>query len=480
MKATTLKRDNRFALRNDKGLGVQSYGDSNDYPQQVMEIVNASGTGKACVGVYAKFISGKGFEDVDLYKKIVNRFGHTNDYISDQISKDFAEFGGFAIHVNYNANFQICELQHIPFEQLRFKALDPDSGYFDKLAIHPDWGRRFLNLRKWKKDDIKFIDFFNPDPEEIKAQVDESKGWANYKGQILYFSNEGERVYPLPIYDAVLTDMNTEEGISNVSNRNARNNFMAAGMLIETVDDNESAANIEPGDSESEDERRLSSGESREDEKTATEVALKSFQGDESACKIMHVTIGTGETAPVFTSFKGTNYDKEFNVTLASSQSNIGKSFNQPPILRAENVGANFGADLMKNAYDYYNSVIENERLAVERVFATIFQHWFEPTSGNYSITPLSYDIKTTRLSEIPLEVLSTLTANEKRGLIGYSELDDSNNQSLLADKIGVGGVTAMVSIVSDPIMTNDQKKGLLKTLFSLSDDDLNSIIPVV
>jgi len=157
------------------------------------------------------------------------------------------------------------------------------------------------------------------------------------------------------------------------------------------------------------------------------------------------VTIGTGETAPVFTSFKGTNYDKEFNVTLTSSQSNIGKSFNQPPILRAEDVGANFGADLMLNAYNYYNSVTENERLAVERVFATIFQHWFEPTSGNYSVTPLSYEVEMT-----------------------------------LADRLGEKQLTEFMKIINDSAITPDLKRSIAKTLFGLSEDEANSLIPII
>jgi hypothetical protein len=442
MKATVLKRDKRFELRNDKGLGVQAYGENNDYPQQLMEIVDASGTGKSCVGVYSKFISGKGFEDKDFYKQIVNRFGHTNDYISDQVSKDLAEFGGFAIHANYNANFQICELQHIPFEQTRFKALDPDNGFFDKVAIHPDWGKRFINLRKWKKDDIQFIDFFNPDPVEIQQQVDAAGGWANYKGQIYYYSNEGERVYPLPIYDAVLTDMNTEEGIANVSNRNARNNFLTAGMLIDKVADNDSPK-VETLGSEIENERRQEEGEKREDERNATEQALRSFQGDETACKIIYIQVESDEEKPEFVSFKGTNYDKEFNVTLASSQSNIGKSFNQPPILRAENVGANFGADLMLNAYNYYNSVTENERLVLERTFTTLFQHWFEPTSGNYSITPLSYEVEMT-----------------------------------LADRLGDAQLKEIILLLNDKTLSFEQKVAICKTLFGLSDEESRNLVP--
>ena len=426
MKASILKRDKRFDLRNDRGLGVQSYGEYNDYPQQLIEIVNASGTGKSCVNTYAKFISGKGFEDKDFYKKIVNRFGHTNDYICDQISKDFAAFGGFAIHVNYNANYKICEIQHIPFEQARFKALDPDSGFFDKIALHNDWGKRFLNLRKWKKDDIQFIDFFNSDPEEIKLQIDAAGGWANYKGQILYYSNEGERVYPLPVFDAVLTDMNTEEGISNVSNRNARNNFLSAGMLINYSNTNKSAA-----EEKTEDEGQL-------------ESTIKGFQGDEKAGKIMYVELEDGDTKPEFVSFKGTNYDKEFNVTLASSQANIGKAFNQPPILRAENVGANFGADLMKNAYDYYNSVTENERLVIERAFTTIFKNWFELTDNNYSVIPLSYDVEMS-----------------------------------LADRLGEKQLTEFMKLLNDSAITPDLKRSIAKTLFGLSEDEANSLIPI-
>ena len=426
MKASILKRDKRFDLRNDRGLGVQSYGEYNDYPQQLIEIVNASGTGKSCVNTYAKFISGKGFEDKDFYKKIVNRFGHTNDYICDQISKDFAAFGGFAIHVNYNANYKICEIQHIPFEQTRFKALDPDSGFFDKIALHNDWGKRFLNLRKWKKDDIQFIDFFNSDPEEIKLQIDAAGGWANYKGQILYYSNEGERVYPLPVFDAVLTDMNTEEGISNVSNRNARNNFLSAGMLINYSNTNKSAA-----EEKTEDEGQL-------------ESTIKGFQGDEKAGKIMYVELEDGDTKPEFVSFKGTNYDKEFNVTLASSQANIGKAFNQPPILRAENVGANFGADLMKNAYDYYNSVTENERLVIERAFTTIFKNWFELTDNNYSVIPLSYDVEMS-----------------------------------LADRLGEKQLTEFMKLLNDSAITPDLKRSIAKTLFGLSEDEANSLIPI-
>jgi len=455
MKVGKLKKDRRYDSRNDKQYGIQTYGENNNYPQQVMMIVDSSATGKPCVDVYSKFISGRGFIDKEFYRKVINRKGQTNDYILNQISRDFALIGGFAIHVNYNANYQIVEIQHVPVETLRFDKLD-ESGNFDKIKRHPDWGRQFLQLRKWKKEDIEEFYFFNPDPEVIEAQVMDAGGWPSYKGQILYYSNQGDKVYPLPVYDNVLTDMNTQEGVSNVSNRNARNNFLAAGMLVDFVNTDES-----------------------EKQENETEKALLEFQGDEESAKIIYIQCDSKEEKPEFISFRGNNFDKDFDSTRKAIKEDIGAAFNQPPILRAEDVGSNFGADLMKNAYNYYNSVIENERLAIERVFAQIFKNWHESVNGNYEIDPLQYTYKNQDINLIPAEILGTLTVNEKRQLIGYEELDDTDNdKTLLAEKIGVGGVQAMVSITSDTNITDDQKRGMLKLLFSLSDEEVLSVIP--
>lgn len=429
MKASVLKRDRRYETRNDKAYGIQHWGEANDYPQRVLEIIAASCTGAACVDVYSKFIAGKGFNDLTFYKKVVNFKGQTNDYILELIKKDFSELGGFALHVNFNALYKVVELQHVPFENCRLEKINDETGDFDKIATHPDWGRRFLSLRKWKKDDIVFYDLFNPDPAKIQSQVEAAGGWHNYNGQIYYFSNQGEKSYPLPIADAVLTDMSTEEGISNVSYRNARNNFLSAGMLVDVVQNNDSMAdNVED------------SGRDRELGKSETEKTLLEFQGDENAGKILYIEVESKEEAPVFSSFKGQNYDKEFTVTTETAENKIGKRFMQPPILRSVDVGGNFGADTMKNAYNYYNSITEGERLAIERVYSEIFQHWHEATTLDFSIIPLTYQVETT-----------------------------------LAEKLGDAKMDKLIEIISGA-MSREQKKAICKTLFGLTEEEANSI----
>ena len=121
--------------------------------------------------------------------------------------------------------------------------------------------------------------------------------------------------------------------------------------------------------------------------------------------------------------FVGKNFDKDFEQAEKKTPQIIGRAFSQPPILRAEDVGANFGADLMRNAYDYYNSITESERQIVSRVFKSIFDLWNDPTINiekDYDIVPKFYRVNATlaeRLGanvEKVLEILGNASMNER------------------------------------------------------------------
>ena len=458
MKASILRtQGNRYESTNDSSLNIQTWGEKNDYPQRCIEISGASGTGKSCLKIYAKFIQGSGFVDEAFYKAVINTLNQTTDYILTQVAKDYANFGGFALHINYNANFKIVEVQHVPFEQIRFKALDSKTGEFNQLAVHPDWGLRYQSLRRFNKKDIKFYDFFNPDPIAIAEQVNKVEGWESYNGQILYYSEAGEKTYTTPIYDSVLTDMNTEDGVSNVKNRNAKNNFLPSGMVIRKLD------------------KFQDKKQEGEFEKTFME-----FQTDENACKLLVIELDLEEEAPDFKPMDVKNYDKEFDYSEKSVQQNIGRVFNQPPILRAEDVGANFGADLITNAYNFYNSITSVERTNIERVFALLFSYWVDESinpSKDYSIKPLNYEVVLS-MSNIPEAALAVMTKNEIRGIYRLPELKDKeNDKTTLAQTIGVGGVQALTQIVENETLTPEQKQQELLLLFDLTFEQTEKLV---
>lgn len=56
--------------------------------------------------------------------------------------------------------------------------------------------------------------------------------------------------------------------------------------------------------------------------------------------------------------------------------------------------------------------------------------------------------------------------------------LDANDNEQLLAERLGVGGTQALMSVLQDESTTPEQKKALLKILFSFTDEELDSIFP--
>lgn len=377
MKAAALYTTKRFDTFYAALYNIESYGERNDYPDTVMEAVGGSPTGSGCVKRYFDFIYGKGFADNDIFSYIVNRDGETADSLLHKVVYDYAMFGGFGLHLNYNANGQITSVSYVPFEMIRFDKPDKDAP-ITKVAIHPDWGHRRLDLDRWRRSDIVRIDLYDPDPAKIAAQAAAAGGWNKYRGQVFYYSNKGRKNYPLPIFDSVLTDMNTEEGISNVTNRNAKNNFLPSGIVVEVLKDTQ-ASNVD----------------------TELAKALTNVQGDTNACKLIYAAVESKDDMPVVLPFEGKNFDKDFEVSRNSVQDSIGKCFSQPPILRGVDVGGNFGAQLVRQAYDYYNSITTNERQVLERVFVELFKHWHEPITPNFEIEPLSYDVEMSLADEL-------------------------------------------------------------------------------
>lgn len=397
MKLESLKTEKPLKTRNDRIYHIQMYGEQNDYPQKVMEVVGASITGGACVEQYGRFLFGRGFRQRDFYQAVVNGRGDRADDVLDAVARDLATFGGFALHVNWNALYEVTSVAHVPFEWLRLGELDDDYNT-DRIALHKDWGRRNTNLRRFRSQDIEWFDFFDPDHEAIREQVEKAGGWEQWNGQIYYYSRRGPKCYPLPVFDSALTDMSSEEGLSNMSYRNIRHNYMPAGMFIDHLN----GANSK----EQADERKKE---------------LAEFQGDTKAGRMLYCNLDEGEPAPEFKPFESNNTDQKFKQADEKVPDRIGAAFCQPPILRAKDVGSNFGATAMKEAYDYYNSQTETERLTLERVMGDVFQHMsgigrMNP-DGDYSILPKVYDVNETlaeRLGERTEGVLSLLFDGSK------------------------------------------------------------------
>ena len=377
------KSNKRIDTKYIQTLNIQSYGDDNLYPQVLRDIICASSTGSECVERYADFIEGNGFREVGFSEYVVNRRGDTADDIHALICKDMAMYNGFALHVNYNLFGDIVELHHIPFENCRL--LEEDyNGYVAKIAVHPDWRGR--KTRKGKvlrveKSNVDYIHVFNPLKEVVFAQMEAAGGIECYKGQILYVSGAGRNVYPTGKADRVVTEMSTDEGLANVKYRNVRCNFLPAGMVI--TKKGASSVGFD-GDGNDITGNEIDTGFSD---------TLLQLQGDTKASKIIEVTLDSDEEKPEFVEFSSKNYDKDFTVTDASVVERIYSAFGQEPwyCIRIGKVG--FSGDILEDAFEYYNSIVNRSQRTIERAIQKIFDCWYEDVNPahDYSVEPLKY-----------------------------------------------------------------------------------------
>lgn len=363
-------------------LGIQTYGEDNLYPQTFRNILAASSTGAECLDRFADFIEGNGFHDVPFSESVVNRKGDTADDIHALVCRDVAYYNGLALHVNYNIYGDIVELHHVPFENCRLVESD-DNGYVGKIAIHPDWSgqkTRGGKVIKVAKENIDYIDVFNPDKRVVAAQIEAAGGIEYYKGQVLWVSLSGKDIYPTGKGDRVVTEMSTDEGLANVKYRNVRNNFLPAAMIF-----TKKGTNI----TFDQDGNEI---DSRDDDDSFSDSLLQ-LQGDTNCGKLMEVTLETDEDKPEVVTLNSQNYDKEFTVTDISVTERIYSAFGQEPwyCIRIGKVG--FSGDILEDAFEYYNSIVSKQQRLIERTFARVFRHFYEAVnvSNDFSVQPLKY-----------------------------------------------------------------------------------------
>ena len=360
-------------------LGIKAYGANNLYPQQAKAILDSSSTGAQCADRYARFIEGDGFVDASLSDLVLNRYGETADDILSGICQDLANYGGFALHVNYDLNCKVCEVQQVPFESCRLQE-DDDAGYIAHIITHPDWtGRTTRNSKivRVSKDTISTFDRYNPDPNIVRAQILASGGIEYYQGQIMWVSMAGRDRYPLPKYDRVLTELSTDEGLANIKFRNARCNFLPSAFVISKYSQALNEAD--------EQDRQLFTNGFAE--------SLEQFQGDESGNVLLSMTIANDEEKPEIVPFPVQNFDKDFEVTDKSVVERIYSAFEQEPFLCVRNGKVGFSGTLIHDCYSYYSSLVTKEQRTIERALAKVLERWHEPLpSTDTTIIPLTYN----------------------------------------------------------------------------------------
>lgn len=405
-----------------KQYGIQGFDIDNLYPQRIDASLSASVTGDACANLFATHLNGRGFALSELNEYMVNSDGQTLREVHELICNDYARFRGACYHIAYNGLLEAVELRHVPFAWVRL-AEEDDLGNVDHVVVYEDWdGSKY---RRVKTEKMKHIDMFTADKEKIAKQIDKAGGFDKWNGHIYYHSFAAKLTYPKSKADPCFEDVLTEAGIKKFYQRMVQTGFMAGSAFVH--------------------KGKFENDEAREE----FQNNLKQYQGADRSHTMILVEAETEDQVPVIKEFPIIDNDKLFENTEPTVRDRIIRCFEQPIVLHAIKTPGSLGdstewLDATKN----YDGKTEKERDRLSLLYSRIFVNWHEVVNPSQEWT-----------------------------IIPVSGIEEKAKRSVLATKIGVGGMQSLQAIVQDQVMTAPQKINFLIIAFGVSQSDADAIV---
>jgi hypothetical protein len=197
--------------------------------------------------------------------------------------------------------------------------------------------------------------------------------------------------------------------------------------------------------------------------------ANKGYDGLSNRAKLLVMHASTKEEIPNLQAFNAQEILNGSILKRDAIERTVCRHFGIHPVLMGFSDAAVLGnTQSIANASLELNTVVSPLQKMVENFFNKAFPiyEWnlsqFKP------------------VQTIPTEILNDLTINERRALYGYEELaQETTQEKLLAEKLGVGGTQAMLSILVDATMTPETKSNTLQILFALTKEDADKLAGV-
>lgn len=415
-KPTVTEPESRMTVKPNPQFGIQNYDVDNGYPQRIEKAKKASGRTTQCLNVYNRFVRGAGFAD-PFYKTIINdKKKLTVDRLHRAIVADFCLYRGFAIHLNFNALGQIVSMDHIPFKELRLGLEDELTGVPSVVKHHPDWTKE--SGKQWKSQLITEFSFFNP--TQILDEVIKLGGLDRSKGQVYWWSANGWK-YPEASCDPVLEDVVSDDETKQFRLSNISTNFLAAHIL-------------EINECENDDER------------DAIDNMVTDFQGGKKGGKFMILEKKGTETTFNLQKVEPPDMDGLYQKTEDAVKESIRSNYMIPPVLVGDLVAGKLGTSQeIQDATLYFNTITSDDRMIFEEVFTELFKHWHIENANaddDFAIMPVKF-----------------------------------GQDSILVERLGIGGTQAMQAILVDAVMQPEQKKQVLMQVFGITEENAGLMV---
>ncbi len=339
----------------DSALGIMRWGRNNSFPQTLKNLVEQSPTAKPAVARTAQFFMGKTLKKEENI--LVNKNGLRLNKLLKIVSQDYALYGAFAVHCNYNIKGQVTSMNPMRIADLRFKEFD-ELNYSNKIGYHPTFSLN-TQIRKQtqstaSRGSIKWFDRYNP--AYAVDQMAKAGGSGDYLGQLLYYSDEGLSSYPIPRLQAPINYVLSDIENSILMRKETSTGFINSYLLKTTMDAEDPTLE-------------------------SLQIAIEEAQGARGTGKIIVMSNLTeadisGTTLEAIDGGGGSSTIVEsVSKAFELSQKIINGVYLIPPVLGGGDQKNGFSGTSLEDAYFVFNAVTRDGRKTIENEINDILEN---------------------------------------------------------------------------------------------------------
>lgn len=379
------------SIKSDGVNGIMTYGEDNDYPQKIERIINNSITAKASASIYAKFLTGSGFNA--NINNIVIGYDYRGQKITirkllSQVSHSISYYNGVFLHLNFNLAQEVTKVSFLNFKNCRFAKLD-DRGYTAKIGYYDNFHKE--KKEKFDKKKIKFYHIYNDKPNVLTKQIRNAGSIEKFTGQVHCLFLDNMYLYPISPFDVSSLDADTEAQLALHRNNEVRNGFTSKTIFVvpeNPINSDLTSQNEKSNlynDHESEIEKDFAEFVGPDGEKVMVIEVPPNEKGDINADKAVNsVSLDS-------------NIDSDlYNDWQSEITNNIRKSVQALPAILIDYEQSNLGntsGEAVHRATDFYNEMTKDDRQQISDFFGEIFSRSVIPELKNnvdWSINALS------------------------------------------------------------------------------------------
>jgi hypothetical protein len=404
-----IKREVSTLSQINKQEDTLIYGDGDNLPLRIAQLVNESPAASACIKTRAKYIKGSGFSNPDLMRIKIDKFGTTLWDFHTKLCDMLALFEGFAVNFKFDGEGKITNSYILSFESVRLGKPD-DYGFITLAKYNPYFG-----TDQFKKEFTTAYPVW--DIQEVLNQI-EVEG-TKYNGQVYYYGKTSPlyRFYPVPDYWSAKNWINIDGKIQEFHASNLEKGFFQT--LIWNIIGDPSLPSTNPDHQKTYTEDGVTKTKSVKTAGEAfTEMMTAAFAGASKAGGGIGLWSQNAETATKFTPAP-TNQNHDLFATLQDlTTKNITIATQTPGILAniSEGVSLGSGGSEIQKAVELMQGNTKEERNTVEQFYnEVLLPNLAKPPKEKVEI--VNYNPVTVPV-EIEDKFWDAMDAEEKRDFI--------------------------------------------------------------